>query len=72
MRDYLVARYGEFILLKPPFAASTLLLWLTPVLVLAAGAAAAFLVRRRPAERVRPADARTRRSDLARILEAEK
>jgi cytochrome c-type biogenesis protein CcmH len=41
VRDYLVARYGEFILLKPPFQTATLLLWLTPLLVLLAGAAIA-------------------------------
>lgn len=35
--DYVVARYGEFVLLKPPFELSTLLLWLTPVLVLIGG-----------------------------------
>jgi cytochrome c-type biogenesis protein CcmH len=37
--DYIVSRYGEFVLLKPPFEVSTLLLWLTPLLVLLAGAA---------------------------------
>jgi cytochrome c-type biogenesis protein CcmH len=37
--DYVVARYGEFVLLKPRFELSTLLLWLTPLLVLAAGVA---------------------------------
>ncbi|MET0408174.1 MAG: cytochrome c-type biogenesis protein [Hyphomicrobium sp.] len=35
--DYIVARYGEFVLLKPRFELSTLLLWLTPVLVLLGG-----------------------------------
>jgi len=35
--DYIVARYGEFVLLRPRFQASTLLLWLTPVLVFFAG-----------------------------------
>ena len=35
--DYIVARYGEFVLLKPRFELSTLLLWLTPFLVLLAG-----------------------------------
>jgi cytochrome c-type biogenesis protein CcmH len=38
VRDYLVARYGDFILLKPPFEAGTLLLWLTPILALGVGA----------------------------------
>jgi cytochrome c-type biogenesis protein CcmH len=35
--DYIVTRYGEFVLLKPRFEASTLLLWLTPILVLLGG-----------------------------------
>ena len=48
--DYIVARYGVFVLLDPPFAPATYLLWLTPpALVLGAGI---FLVvrarRRRP------------------------
>lgn len=47
IRDYLVRRYGDFVLLKPPVSPATLLLWGTPVLVLAIGAAT--LVRRRPA-----------------------
>ena len=42
VRDYLVARYGDFILLKPPFKMETLLLWLAPFAVLLAGAAALF------------------------------
>ncbi len=36
---FLVARYGEFVLLKPPFGTHTLLLWLTPLLLLAGAAA---------------------------------
>ena len=47
IRDYLVRRYGDFVLLKPPVSPGTLLLWGTPVLALVLGAAA--LVRRRPA-----------------------
>jgi cytochrome c-type biogenesis protein CcmH len=34
VRDYIVARYGEFVLLQPPFSAETLLLWLMPLLAL--------------------------------------
>jgi cytochrome c-type biogenesis protein CcmH len=47
VRDYLVARYGEFILLKPPFEASTLVLWGTPIVVLLGGVLAAVLYSRR-------------------------
>jgi len=32
--DYLVARYGDFILYQPPLKRSTLLLWLTPFILL--------------------------------------
>lgn len=34
VRDFLVARYGEFILLEPRFSPSTVLLWGLPVLIL--------------------------------------
>jgi cytochrome c-type biogenesis protein CcmH len=34
IHDFLVARYGEFVLLKPPFAWNTLLLWLMPLVAL--------------------------------------
>ena len=32
--DYIVRRYGDFVLLKPPLKLSTIGLWLTPLLVL--------------------------------------
>ncbi|MGO4572788.1 cytochrome c-type biogenesis protein [Microvirga sp. 2TAF3] len=49
VRDYLVQRYGEFVLLKPTFRAHTLLLWLTPLLVLVLGGIGAFVaLKRRP------------------------
>jgi cytochrome c-type biogenesis protein CcmH len=35
VRRYLVARYGNFVLLKPPLQADTLALWLSPFLFLA-------------------------------------
>ena len=58
---YLVARYGDFILLRPPFQSDTLLLWGAPVLVLAAGAAGLLAARRRVAPApVRPLDAAER------------
>jgi cytochrome c-type biogenesis protein CcmH len=47
VRAYLVSRYGDFILLKPPFKPETVLLWLSPVLILGLGAGAALYARRR-------------------------
>ncbi len=47
VRAYLVSRYGDFILLKPPFEPQTWLLWLSAPLTLSAGLAAVLLARRR-------------------------
>jgi cytochrome c-type biogenesis protein CcmH len=47
IRDFLTARYGQFVLLKPSFEKQTYLLWLGPFLVLAAGALMIVLARRR-------------------------
>jgi cytochrome c-type biogenesis protein CcmH len=45
--DFLVARYGEFVLLRPPFEWHTALLWLAPGLLLLAGAFGIVLAARR-------------------------
>ena len=45
--DFLVARYGEFVLLKPRLERQTLLLWLLPPLALAAGGLALWRNSRR-------------------------
>lgn len=37
IKDYLVARYGDFVLYDPPMKASTLLLWSGPFILLLAG-----------------------------------
>jgi cytochrome c-type biogenesis protein CcmH len=47
IRNFLVARYGEFILLKPALRPGTYPLWFMPLLILAAGLAAAFRLFRR-------------------------
>ena len=41
--DFLVARYGEFVLLKPRFNPHTVLLWLLPPLVLMGGGIALWV-----------------------------
>ena len=45
--DFLVARYGEFVLLKPRFNPHTLVLWLLPPLALAGGGLALWIYSRR-------------------------
>jgi cytochrome c-type biogenesis protein CcmH len=45
--DYLVQRYGDFVLMKPPLRSDTLLLWAFPFLVLVGGGATAFVILRR-------------------------
>lgn len=45
--DFLVARYGEFVLLKPRLTPHTLLLWLLPPLALAGGGLALWAHSRR-------------------------
>jgi cytochrome c-type biogenesis protein CcmH len=51
IRRFLVARYGNFILLKPPVNRETILLWLTPVLALAFGGVAIWRASRSAARR---------------------
>ncbi|MGE5202244.1 MAG: cytochrome c-type biogenesis protein CcmH [Acidobacteriota bacterium] len=55
VRAYLVRRYGEFILLKPPLQRDTYLLWYGPFVVLLLGGAAAMLFLRRRGRLAEPA-----------------
>jgi cytochrome c-type biogenesis protein CcmH len=45
--DYVVSRYGEFVLLKPRLETKTLLLWGAPIVLLLAGAAVMIVSARR-------------------------
>ena len=47
IRAFLVRRYGDFILLKPPFKLETWLLWGAPFLILLAGGGIIIVARRR-------------------------
>jgi cytochrome c-type biogenesis protein CcmH len=47
VRSFLVARYGKFVLLKPPFDAGTALLWLGPFAVVILAGGMVWLRRRR-------------------------
>ncbi len=50
--EYLVARYGNYVLLKPPFQRDTLLLWIGPAvfLLIAAGVSLLYFRARRQSE----------------------
>jgi cytochrome c-type biogenesis protein CcmH len=67
--DFLVARYGEFVLLKPRFAMHTLVLWIGPFAILALAAFAALRWRRpvgadSPGEQALSAEEARRLDDL--------
>ena len=65
---FLVARYGEFVLLKPSFSAHNALLWLVPPLVLVVGGAGLwFALRRRSAASGARAPAKLSDDELRRV-----
>lgn len=57
--NYVVARYGEFVLLKPPFKTQTLLLWASPFVLLVFGAGWLLLSARRRTRAMQEAPALT-------------
>ena len=66
--DFLVARYGDFVLYRPPLKGNTLLLWAGPFLFLAFGAFfLARILRRRRVPEPQLSDAE--RSRAAKLLE---
>lgn len=65
--DFMVERFGDFVLYRPPFKASTLALWLGPFALLALGAVIAWRrVRRRAAA---PQLTEAERARAAQLLE---
>jgi cytochrome c-type biogenesis protein CcmH len=65
--DFVVARYGEFVLLKPRFSARNALLWGTPVVLLALGGLFA-LISARSKRRTETALSDEEKAALGRIL----
>ena len=62
--EYIHARYGDFILLRPPFNTATLLLWGAPLLVLLGGGIVVALRSRTPRAATAPlTEAERRRLD---------
>jgi cytochrome c-type biogenesis protein CcmH len=54
IKGFLHARYGDFVLLKPPFAWSTAVLWATPFIAVLAGLGLILAMRRRAAQAAAP------------------
>ena len=70
IRDYMVERYGDFVLYSPPFKATTVVLWAAPFLLILAGLVvfARVVRRRRMAPAAEPAVTPQRRAELERLL----
>lgn len=67
--DYVVSRYGEFVLLKPRFSVRTVLLWGTPLAILLIGIAAIVLgARGRRAKRATPALTAEEQAEIDRLM----
>jgi len=73
IRAFLTERYGEFVLLKPPFSAGNAVLWLTPlgVLLIGGGLMVALLRRRRTAQAEPEALSADEEARLERLLKGE-
>jgi cytochrome c-type biogenesis protein CcmH len=67
--DYMVERYGDFVLYRPPMRASTVLLWAGPFVLMAIGLGGAVLiVRRRRKPDLTPHLTEEQRRQAARLL----
>jgi cytochrome c-type biogenesis protein CcmH len=69
--DYLVARYGDWVLLEPPFKAGTLALWLGPPILLGLAALGVFAWRRRQEGLAEAPLSEEERRRLAQLVERE-
>ena len=67
--DYMTDRYGDFVLYRPPFKASTVLLWIGPALMVLIGLVSLVLVLRRrsqmPADRFDPDEPEAQAGDAS-------
>jgi cytochrome c-type biogenesis protein CcmH len=70
IRSFMTERYGDFVLYKPPFKATTAVLWVGPFALIALGAFVLWLVvRRKPASAAAEPEKTRRREDIAALLE---
>ena len=71
IRDYMVERYGDFVLYRPPLRASTALLWAGPFVLLAVGIVVFLRVTRRQGAGSRAPASGAEAARIAALLEDE-
>ena len=73
IRGYMVDRYGDFVLYKPPFNAATAVLWMAPALLVLGGLAGLALMLRRRKSPPAPAAGKDagKLRDIAALLEGD-
>jgi len=70
IRAYMVARYGDFVLYRPPLKATTVMLWLGPLALLLVGAGVFWtVVRKRRPQTTTPGPSPGRRAEIEALLE---
>jgi cytochrome c-type biogenesis protein CcmH len=69
IRDYMVDRYGDFVLYRPPFKATTAMLWIGPFALLALGIGIGIVMVRRRNRPQREGASAASREEIAKLLE---
>jgi len=70
IRDYLVERYGDFVLYRPPLKAATALLWIGPFVLLVGGAGVFWVItRRKRSPEAEPPASAEQRARVAALLD---
>jgi len=69
IRDYMVQRYGDFVLYKPPFQVNTIALWVAPVALLVTGVFVFLIVVRRRRTQLPPPGTSPRRAEIEKLLD---
>lgn len=69
--DYMVARYGDFVMYRPPLRPSTVLLWAGPFIILVIGLTVAVLFIRRRNQQIAPEISEEEQQRARRLLEDE-
>jgi cytochrome c-type biogenesis protein CcmH len=67
--DYMVARYGDFVLYRPPLKATTVMLWLGPLALLLVGAGVFWTVVRKRAPKPEGEPSPGRRAEIEALLD---